>query len=55
MNATVSLLATDETKRLEKLFKRFKTTVWCGDVKLDSLGFELNLLLVNVIYTVRAS
>lgn len=58
MNATVSQLTADETKRLEKLFKHLKTAVGCSDVKLDSLAlislwlFELNLLFVNVISTV---
>lgn len=58
MNATVSRLAADETKRPEKLFKRFKTAVGSSDVKLDSLAlislrlFELNFLSVNVISSV---
>lgn len=58
MNATVSQLTADKTKRLEKLFKHLKTAVGCSDVILDSLAlislwlFELNLLFVNVIYAV---
>lgn len=53
MNATVSLLATDETKRLERSCSSvLKQQFGAVTLKLDSLGFELNLLLVNVIYTV---
>lgn len=46
MNATVSQLTADETKRLEKLFKHFKTAVGCSDVKLDSLAL-ISLRLLN--------
>lgn len=39
-----------ETKRLEKLFKHFKTAVGCSDAKLDCLGL-ISLQLTNWIYS----
>lgn len=46
MNAAVSPLAADETKRPEKLFKHLKTAVGRSDVKLDSLAL-ISLRLSN--------
>lgn len=46
MNATVSQLTANKTKRLKKLFKHFKTPVERNDVKLDSLAL-ISLRVLN--------
>lgn len=50
MNPSVSQLAVNESKRLEKLFKHFQTAVMLNQILSDFISvFELNFLFVNVI------